>query len=324
VRGVERANLIEQRVFELGRDSAGSAIRIGNVVTSDSGIFVLDNAARALFRFGWDGRLALRIPIGITAEAAPPHPRGLAFKDGALYVADLDPTQGLWRYLAAGIHENRWRIDHDVSITDVEIIPEGFVLGSSTDEVRLTRRSDSLLVFVDVNGRTLRRACRADPIYARSSAANGLLSMFTMTGVKSLGGKVFCRQPVSRVVQVFDLEGRLTDSLVFPLPNYRVPEDRAASTSPITINEFKTLFAEFVAHYPTPNELWAVFSRYDTLRAAPQYEILVCGRLETACLYATTPHRPLGLRSDSVLLLKSLQSSGDSFSLALALLSRTQ
>jgi hypothetical protein len=306
---VTRLDVREVQVVSLASTLQAAAVNADHLLVHGDAIFVIDDGARAIRRYDRSGQLVFSVPIGKGAASDLLAPHAMVASDEKLFVMDRNHLNGVTVIDAKGKVAKRIKIQSTSSLSGI----------ASDDSILLVARSGlqselsepmgvSLLSRVEASGASYPVRCVADPLYRASIRSHGFYSAFRSVGVASLNGIVYCRQPVSPVVQRFRSAGdSLTPIRVVP-PFYRRGRDAAMSLNQRDINAFTSTWTEHLDFFPYGGGFYSVYAHFDTVISARKYRLFGCSiknRVASSCGMANLADRPLSfLPPDTLATLK--------------------
>jgi hypothetical protein len=162
------------------------------------------------------------------------------------------------------------------------------------------------MVVTDRSGRVLWRGCERSPAYITSEREGGTLRAFAFRGVTALGGRIFCSQPLTAVVQIYDTAGRFLGTSRRAPPNYRPPRDEATDLSIRALRRFEATWSYHARFLPFPTGFLSVYSEYDTMANHARYTVFACDSATggTRCAATKTYEEPKLLTGDTLILVK--------------------
>jgi hypothetical protein len=134
----------------------------------------------------------------------------------------------------------------------------------------------NVLGITDAAGRRLGDGCVMDERYLESSRTRGMIGALTYGSVAARGGRIYCTQMISPVVQVMDSLGRPIEQIRLEPRFYQAPEDRPVTQDRAEILKYLATFTAHVAFYPVEGGFVSVFSRYSGEWTDIRYHLLVC------------------------------------------------
>lgn len=151
--------------------------------------------------------------------------------------------------------------------------PQGFVIAVNQPRADVIAGRARALHAVDSTGRPLWTACELDRSYQESSRRNGLLGEFQVFGIAYRDGRLYCRQPNTPVVQVFDESGRPLATIRSSPPFFTRPDDVPMTMNAVTFNRFIGKFWQHLNFYPTRTGYSSIFYQRDSATGASVYRI---------------------------------------------------
>lgn len=181
------------------------------------------------------------------------------------------------------------------SLSSVVRIGKSIVFATIPSTSDLLRRDATVLTWTDASGTPQMHRCAPDPVYRLSAAQHGMFSLYSIFGVQAQAGEIYCWQPASPVVQVFDSIGGARRQISVTPPFYRRSADVPGSNDPVTNNQFRSGFTEHVFFWPNDSGFVSVYGTFELTREQSMYHVFACDRQATPthCATGATAAQPV-------------------------------
>lgn len=287
--------LLVTRVHTIALGTANSTPKgISSLRAAPAGGFVLlDGISRSVRWYERSGRERREVSWQDIPEIS--RPIALTVDGDKVFVVDVDPRRGAARLDSLGHTDLRVAPRLATSISDVVPRPSEFVFAAILEKTSVAAGRAHVLAWTRANGDTIRTACAPEAVYRNSAKRDGMYALFVAAGVRVFNGLVFCRQPASPVVQVYDTLGALRTVLRVAPPFYRRPADVHASMNPQRVDQFRSTFTEHLGFWPHDQGFISVYSQFDLTRGTTVYRLFSCDSYEspTVCGTAETDYQPV-------------------------------
>jgi hypothetical protein len=310
---VDSMKLSEVAFVSLGTDTNSSPRSIHSLAVSRNGIALADGVRHQIRNFdrsgrskgtlqydGVDGSLKTPVSISVMADTA--------------YVLDLDENRGVTVTTEAGRISRRIPLETGSSGFSIAATENGLIGTGVGSDAGIRAGTVRFAYRLDHNGRKLSTMCTPDPVYAASIARNGMFQLFRAAGVSTRDGRVFCRQPVSPLVQVFDTRGnRLPYPMVAP-PFYLRQNDAPQSMNQRALERFAATWTEHRAFHPTADGYLSVYSRFDPKAQRVRFQLFRCRAaksVEMRCGVAESEREPLAFVEPDTIVTAAFPATGD-------------
>lgn len=259
--------------FGSGRDAF--VYEITHLAAKGGRYYVLDGYSKSVMVFDRAGRLLAKFGRPGRGPGELLDPFELAFDGGRIYVADPGQGMALSVFDEAGAFLGRIRSELPSTPTAIDAA-EGrlFVLTSTLADVE--RHGWEILFVLDRRGRVLGRGCRLDPRYIASMRVNGMIRRNQYGEIAVRGGRVYCIQTITPVVQIMDRNGRALGLLDVAPPFYRAPQDQPATLNLKRALEFFSTWTAHVNFFPLDGGFASVYSRYEPAGGEFRYHLFAC------------------------------------------------
>lgn len=265
---------------------ADSVFSITDLEIHDGRMYVVDEMAKTVHVFDTAGGPRIR-RLG-RAGSGPGEfrmPASVAFSEQGVLVTD--PSQG--KRVALFGHDGRFigmrNFDTPTAATSI-LTQGGRMIGMGVLAIAdPAREGRNVLGITDAAGKRLGAGCVIDPRYLESSRGGGMIGTLTYGSVAARGGRLYCTQMISPVVQVMDSLGRPIEQIRLAPRFYTAPEDRPLTQDRGEILRYLGSFTSHVAFHPVEGGFVSVFSRYSSEWTDIRYHLLVCDttRVEPRC-----------------------------------------
>lgn len=281
----------------LGNSAANTPVAVDRVKLSPNRIYVLDEAGGAVRAYDRRGTPIFTLSTGRSGARQLDTPAGMALRGDTLLLVDIDPRSGLSVVDSSGVILRQ--VPLEVGSTTVGVAPAGertavATIVSSADVISGRGR---FIHVVNDSGVSVASGCTPDALYAASVRRGGLFAMFRFTGVTASDGRLYCRQPVTPVIQVLDSRGELVNVIRTAPPFYRRGTDVPQSSNQVVVERFRSTWWEHQYFFPLRGGFVSVYSKYDTSAADSRNRLFGCTSLGTPgdCFVADAPGAPLDL-----------------------------
>jgi hypothetical protein len=263
--------------ISLGRSAAESPASVERVKIGETMIMVVDEAGRRIRTFGRDGRLVANLAIDSTPKRDHRSPVALAARGDSMFVLDLDQSRGVTAYDGQGHRLFQFPIRLNVSTVDYAVDGQSSVVASMGKDDDILNRRRGLLWTVERDGGSRLIGCVPDPLYRTSLQGDQLFQLFRFFGVAIGYGKVYCRQPVSPVVQMLGLDGRSLGVLRRAPPFYmRPPDISQRNANKPTMDAFRAKWTEHAYFFPRSKGFLSSYTTFDLKNGRDRHLLFAC------------------------------------------------
>jgi len=308
-------SLVLRRVgrIVLGIAPQQTPAQAGRVVVAGDRVLVADKARRRLLAFDRSGALLAELPFGKGPLAGAKNPVAFAVARDTAFVLDLSaagiialniPSQTAtnlsMRRRSSAIDLARLK-NGALAVAEVGLDPE--VVDGKATIIRLLAQDATHEL----------RVCRPHSIYAASIRRGGIISMFREFGVTADEEHVFCRQPVTPVVQFFEANGAPAGAISFAPPFYQPPPgDISATTNVREIGRFTSTWTEHARFFPHGKGFLSVYRRHDLDRGVPIHSLFACDAVSVPvrCRVGSLTGEPFQLTGDTLFVLDPVGQPG--------------
>lgn len=304
-------SFVPSREVQLGEGKAASSANISRVIATGEGFFVIEGGAPAVVHYDRKGRHRFTIAIAPGKAGKLKTPRALAYRGDTLFVLDLDYRRGIAMFDGVGAHIGTIDLQVGSSAFDLSASPTSLAIATIAQDAEIRDGAATMLWFVSA-GRAVRDGkCAPDPIYQRSLEQRGFFELFRAVGVSSFGGRTYCRQPVSPVVQVFSDDGAPMESIRLAPPFYVRGPDAPQSMNQLMVDRFSATWTEHRNFFPFQDGFVSVYSNFDTLTSTRRYRLFRCAGVsgpDPRCAVGSITDVPLDfLAPDTLLVLRATE-----------------
>lgn len=282
----EVGRLDSSQVAALVLDSAGAiplrgagkdaAVEVTSLQATSHALYVIDEGAQAVRKYDRSGRLVFSVPSGRKSGGPLVSPEALAVRGDSLFVMDMKPSRGITILGTDGKVIGHVNVPSPASLATLAPTATGFAVTSIGLESSVVEGTATFLWTLGADGSVQPVGCSPDPIYAVSLRKRGFLGLFRNVGVSVNESRLYCRQPVSPVVQVFTLSGDSLPSIKVIPPFYRMGADAPQSMNQLTVNQFTSTWTEHLDFHPFGNGFLSVYAHFDVKRNARVYSLFRC------------------------------------------------
>lgn len=279
----------------LGKSQAETPAAFGSVRITPSGIVVVDNASRLIRVYERSGRLAFSVPFAQGQTSRLRQPMVGVRQGDTTFVAELDPTVGIWVIGPGGDIVRRVSLEiGPAAIMDLLPLPSGFALATAVDPNGLARgETPATLRFTNAEGKLQAQACPAGAHYVTSAKRGGMIAATQGFTVAQVGARFACHEPNSPEVRVVDRAGKSLGQYSARGPWYVPPQDVPMSMRPLDDERFQASYTAHAAFWPFESGFVSVFQRFDPTHKRPSFTILSCPSAvaNNRCVSAVAPGR---------------------------------
>lgn len=274
--------------------AGGSVFEITDLEVRGGLLYVVDAKEKAIKAFDGEGRLVRTIGREGSGPGEFKDPAGLAF--GSRYMYVVDPAAGKRFSLFTTDGEFLENREPAIPTYPVSIAASGdsvFTMGnlSITDP---ERQGWNVMSVTGPGGEDVGRGCVMDPRYLESGKRNGMIARFDFGALAVRGGRAYCIQTISPVVQVMDLTGAPIEQIRVAPPFYVAPEDRDAVLDRKAVFDFLASFTPHARFYPVDGGFVSVYTRFDPELGEVRNHLFVCrGERGLRCGIARNTRKPV-------------------------------
>lgn len=290
----------------LGSDSGSTPARVGRIAFHGDRILVIDGAIDGIRAYDRSGAPLFTITPDADGASRFRDPRGLAVLGDTLFIVDMTPAVGLAAFDMEGRHLRTRSLDIESSIVDLAPARGHLAVATIMRDEDLRGGAANVVRVVSTDGTVVAGGCPSDPIYSESVRRAGLLQLFRGTGVSASGGVIYCRQPLSPVIQLLGEDGRRAGVVAIAPPFYARTADVPETLNQVTIDHFRTRWTEHSQFYPLESGFVSIYTSYDVEAGANVYRVFTCDTtgLRRRCATAIAPGKPAGLLAPDTLVVQ--------------------
>lgn len=273
---------------------ADGVFGITDLEMRDGNVYVVDEMAKTVHVFDPTGRRIRRMGRAGSGPGEFKMPASVALaEDGVLVV---DPSHGkrlsLFDYDGKFIEARPF--DTPTTATSIVLAGNRMVGMGVLGITDPGREGWNVLAVTDAAGKRVGEGCVIDERYVQSSRTGGMISNLTFGSAAAQGGRIYCTQTISPVVQVMDSVGRPVEQLRVAPPFYVPPRDKPTTPSQKAIFEYLGSFTAHVAFHPVEGGFVSVFSRFNEELGEVRYHLFVCQTGgETRCGIVQNVRKPV-------------------------------
>lgn len=299
---------------DLGTGTENTPASVSRAKISYNRIYVSDEAGRTIKGYDRRGRLVFTLATRRTGLREIHTPVGLALRGDTLLMVDIDQKRGLTAVDSTG--HIAYQRPLAVGSSTVGVTPFGRDMAVATilENADITEGRGGFIHVVDDTGGSKAAGCLPDPLYRESVRAGGLYAMFRFTGVATSGNLLYCRQPITPVVQVLTSSGDRAHVIRLAPPFYRRGSDVPQSMNQVVLDRFRGTWWEHAHFFPVSSGFVSVYASYDTSTGQTRHRIFGCGAVDAArdCYVSDVPGSPVDvIASDTLVVSLPLRRIGD-------------
>ena len=270
---VERITLEEVGSVTLGDDPSVAPRTVSHLVIDTRSIALIDVGQATVYRYDRAGKTAFVLSTRNSTSTGLQAPNTLVLAGESTYVADMEQGAGIFVFDVRGNLVKRIRLRTNSASVGLVSSSAGLALATLATDQDVSARKAQFLAFLNADGTLVAQGCIPDPVYSTSVSQRRFLGLFREIGVSTDGARIYCRQPVSPTIQVFDLHGRPIQSIRFRPPFYVRASDTTATMSQPEIERFETKGMLHSAFFPTSDGFVSVYSRFDEALGRRRYQL---------------------------------------------------
>lgn len=303
--------------IRLGDRPSNTAVEIEDAVVTSDRVYVIDGATHHVLGYSRSGSPILSIPYG--SGAAIKSPIDIDASPEMIGLLELSRTDGIIGLTSNGAVPHRIPLNLESSAIDMVSIGNQFAVATIQRERDLAAGTGSIVSIVNSEGKVVARGCTPNPLYASSVKQHGMLQFFRQMGVTTGQKVIYCRQPVSPVVQMISSTGTSLGVVTRAPPFYRAPVDVPQSTNQRQVERFRATWTEHVQFYPTVAGFVSIYLTYDTTAGRNEYDVFVCDSASgpIQCRAGRAPGKPIDLLGSDTLVIWPVGASQGMASLVL-------
>lgn len=281
---------------------------------SKNRIYISDQAGRRIRVYDRLGRSLFTLPTRRSGPGEIHNPVGLALREDTLVLVDIDPKRGLTAIDSAGRVAYQRPLRVGSSTVGVTSLGNDIAVATILLDADIVQGKGGFIHVVDDKGTSKAVGCAPDPLYRESLRAGGLYELFRFTGVSTDGDLLYCRQPITPVVQVLSPRGDVDHVIRIAPPFYRRGPDVPQSGNQMVLDRFRGTWWEHAHFFPLSPGFVAFYATYDTLTQQTRHRIFGCrGAGNTQdCYVADVPGSPIDvIAPDTLVVSRPLGRVGD-------------
>jgi len=303
---VHQVHLTPLMIYRLPTDTV-SPVRIVDALTWGSSLYVLDGEGRRLFRYSRNGtKLTFAVGKWGSTPGSFDVPRRMEVSGESLLVLDATHRQAFSSFDSVGRFLGR-RLKGLSEVGGTAFVLVGKSVAIAVLTPRTLGSDTGTVVVANQQGQITAVGCKEDPQYNASRARGGELATYAFRGIALRRDQIFCSQPISPVIEVFDTAGRSVGSIRVAPPFYLAPHDTSYS-GPSTRKDELKYESGWMAHsgvYVGPTTFISVYSHYDTLQGSTRFFLFKChltaDLVVSNCQTGESPGRPIRFRPPDTL-----------------------
>jgi hypothetical protein len=256
---------------------------VGSAKLTDSGIAVIDPASRRLRFYTRSGSslASLKFDSGIVRHTSP---IGVQSHGDTLFIVDIDSRRGIIAYDMKG--QRVLGIRQSIpGVTAIVTLAGHRIVSSIPMEKDVVSRRAAVLWRVGADSILEQFGCVPDSLLRSSLQERTAYALFRFTGVSADEQRVYCRQALTPVIQIFRADGTPDGFLHRAPPFYRRgPAPRESGLDDAARERFRATWTEHAAFFPMRSGFVSLYWTYDANAKLDR-------RLLFACDSATGPTR---------------------------------
>lgn len=287
----------------LGLDTEDEPLSVRAAQVRGDLVYVLDGLGRRLLGYSRNGEPVFAAGRWGKGPGEFSDPVGLALDHDTLFVLDVTHPEPLRLFDLAG----QFRRSIPLALDEL-----GSSLAVSADRIAVGtlygREKGGLqyaMVVADRQGSVLWRGCQSHPGYRESRGRGGTLRTYAFRFVAIRQDRVFCAQPISPVVQVFDTAGRFLGVVRRAPRFYRPPRDTTLNMSTVAQRQFGAHWTLHFRFFPLRAGFVSLYATFDTTANRTRFRLFGCDSTtgRAVCGTGDSPGELVGvLPSDTLLL----------------------
>lgn len=294
----------------LGRTTDETPVDVRSIAETPDAIYILDAKGRRIRSYNKRGALRFATGRWGRAEGEFDTPTDLRIHHDTIVVLDLSHDDHVKLYSFDGAYLGARVFPLEEGGTSFEILDGGMFV--NTLQGRRQGGRVHTMMALDPTGRVKWLGCDRDPQYDEGERLGSASARYAFRALARRGGRLFCVQPLTPVVQIFDTLGRYLGS------SRRAPaEYLPAPLTPQTLNavetqQFESRWTAHLAMYPTTTGFISVYATWDQTAGDNRYLLFSCDSATFAVRCASTwsPGQPVALVGDDTLLIVSEHAGG--------------
>ena len=262
--------------IELGADSTQFPVKVSSMHVTGNRVAIIDKVGRAVRMYDRSGRHLFSMATNRRAADQLLKPEVLRIHGDSLFVMDMNQKRGVAVVSPTGQVARVISLPPNTSMSGLDIGDSIVAAASMLPDSDFELPGARLVTVSTTSGHPIARVCEPDPLYATSLKRNGFFSLFRAFGVRKFGNRIYCMQPISPSIQVFDLAGDSVGTIDVVPPFYRRGKDAPQSMNQLSINEFTSTFTENVDFFPFEHGFVSVYTHFDRATSRRFFELFRC------------------------------------------------
>lgn len=292
------------RNVPLGLDSTAVPVEPLDLHVEDGTFYLLDGQARRIVAYDTSGHVVFTAGSWGTGPGQLDGPVQLGADGDTLLVLDLSHPNHVMKFDRRGTYLGARTLRLDEGGASMAVSADGGTLYVATLVARPRGTERYAMLALDRSGTVLWRGCQSDPRYIASDSAHGMIGAFAFRTVAKQGGLLFCAQPITPIVQMFDTSGHYRGALRRAPHFYRPPVDEMHEAQGIPrtkdVLRFQAKWTKHSRFFPLEHGYLSIYSSYDTLSMRSEFHLFACDSSSdssavTRCAAAESPGRPVGV-----------------------------
>lgn len=286
----------------LGLDTEDEPLGVKAVQVRGDLVYVLDGVGRRLLGYRRNGEPLFAVGGWGKGPGEFSDPIALALDQDTLFILDVTHPEHLRLYDLAG----HFRRSIPLSLDELgsSLAVSGGRIAVGTLMVRAKGGLWYAMIVADRVGSVLWRGCQSHPGYRDSQELGGTLRAYAFRFVSIRQGRVFCAQPISPVVQVFDTAGRFLGAVRRAPRFYRSPRDTTLDMSTVGQRKFGAHWTLHFRFFPLQVGFISLYATFDTTANRTRFRLFACDSTSgrAVCGTGDSPGELVGvLPSDTLL-----------------------
>lgn len=290
---------------------------VDHVQITPDRIFVSDNASSLMRGYSRAGVPIFSVPTHRTEQLD--NPVQLSAIGDTLLVVDIDQHRGMTVIGPDGRIIRAVPLQVGSSTVGVAPLDGSLAVGTIAENADLATGHGAFVGVVTKHGELIASGCHPDPLYQESVKRTGLYAMFRFVGVSTRDNNIYCRQPVTPVVQIIGQDGRLVQVIREAPPFYRRGPDRPQSMNQPIVEQFRSTWWEHAQFYPVADGFISVYMTFDIGVGETVYRLFACRKTSgrSSCGVKVVPGIPVTfIQPDTLVTTTPLRRATDTRSLA--------
>jgi hypothetical protein len=307
VGGNGESNLALKRVstIRLGARIDETPTDVRSLIVQGRRIFVLDGKMRRLRGYDIAGKLVFNVGKWGKDDGEMDTPVALKMQGDTLMLLDLSHVDHVKLYSLDGEYLTARVFPLPEGATSFEVSRERMVFATLSGRQKYSL--SYAMMGTDNHGHVLWLGCQADPQYAASDKAHEMASKYAFRTVASSADRLYCIQPLSPLVQIYDTLGNFVGAFRRAPTFYKPPTHVAETQNVKEMLQYESQWTLHAGIFAFPGGILSVYQTYDLQRGAMNYLLFRCDSLTTAtpnarCATAKSPGQPVGLVGTDTLL----------------------